>query len=207
MNRLTLPLGTLVNMLTVVVGSALGLYFQQSFPPAVKQITFQGLGLVTLVLGMRLAFKSDNLLVMIFSTLAGGIMGVLLGLAAFFENAAANLQALLQIESATFVQGLTTAFILFCVGSMTMVGALNEGLKADRSLLYTKSVLDGFASIALASVYGVGVLFSILPMLIFQGGITLLPTRRYHCRNRRGGRGDDSGYWAQPVRAEAGAGE
>ena len=78
------------------------------------------------------------------------------------------------IKNERFTEGLITTFILFCVGSLTIVGALEEGLRGDPTLLYTKSVLDGFSSIVFASVYGIGVLFSAFPLIIFQGGITLL---------------------------------
>ncbi len=90
------------------------------------------------------------------------------------ESLATTLKDKIHIGEASFVEGLITAFLLFCVGSMTSVGALNEGLSADRTLLLTKSLLDGFTSIALASVYGVGVLFAVVPLFLVQGGLTLL---------------------------------
>ena len=85
-----------------------------------------------------------------------------------------RINALSSIQEARFVEGLITAFLLFCIGSMTILGALNEGLEGDRKLLMVKSLLDGVSSIAFASSYGWGVLFSIFPMLFFQGGITVL---------------------------------
>jgi len=169
-----MPIGTFVNVATVVAGSMVGLLLRQRFPAAIKTIIFQSVGLATLVLGMQMALENDNFLVLIFSLLIGGILGELLKLDVRLDGLATALKHMLRVGDARFTEGLITAFLLFCVGSMTIVGALNEGLSADRTLLLTKSILDGFTSIALASVYGVGVLFSALPLLLLQGGITLL---------------------------------
>jgi len=84
------------------------------------------------------------------------------------------LKSMVGASDSDFTEGLITAFLLFCIGSMTIVGALEEGLSKDRNLLYIKSTLDGFTAIALTATYGIGVLFSIIPMLFFQGGITVL---------------------------------
>ncbi|MEM1220916.1 MAG: DUF554 family protein, partial [Bacteroidota bacterium] len=84
------------------------------------------------------------------------------------------IKASLGIEDGQFTTGLITAFLLFCIGSITIVGAIEEGIQGKRELLYIKSTLDGITSIALAATYGIGVLFSIFPMLLFQGGITIL---------------------------------
>lgn len=169
-----MPIATFINMLAVLMGGSIGLLLKHRFPEPIKVITFQALGLVTIVIGLQMALKVENLLIMIFSLILGGISGELLQLDRRFEQAGEYLKRQVGSKDSRFVEGLTTAFLLFCVGSLTIVGALDEGLRGDRDLLYTKSVLDGFASIALASVYGIGVIFSIIPMLIFQGGITLL---------------------------------
>ncbi len=169
-----MPVGTLINVATVLIGSTLGLLLRRRFPQAIQAIIFQSVGLATLVLGVQMALEGENFLVLIFSLIIGGIVGELLHLDVWVESLATTLKDKIHIGEATFVEGLITAFLLFCVGSMTIVGALNEGLSADRTLLLTKSLLDGFTSIALASVYGVGVLFAVVPLFLVQGGLTLL---------------------------------
>ncbi|MEM1123501.1 MAG: DUF554 domain-containing protein [Bacteroidota bacterium] len=174
-----LPLGTFINMLTVIVGSVIGLYLQQSFPPNIKAIVFQGIGLATLLIGIQMSLKlSDGyLLILIFSLIIGGIIGELLHLDVRLQNLGDWLKNTLSIGDEKFTEGLITASLLYCVGSMTIVGSIEEGISGNRELLMIKSTLDGVSSIAFASSYGIGVLFSIFPMLFIQGGITLLAGR------------------------------
>ncbi len=175
-----MPIGTIVNTVAVIVGSLLGLLLHENLPEKIKTIVFQALGLCTLVIGMQMALKAQNLLVLIFSLLIGGIIGEFINLDGLVERLSNFFKTKIKSKDEKFTEGLVTAFLIFCVGSMTIVGAINEGLKADRTLLYTKSILDGFTSIALASTFGVGVLFSAIPLLIFQGGITLLALQFQH---------------------------
>lgn len=173
----TLPIGTFFNMLAVLLGSLIGLAFRNQFPDRIKEITFKGLGLITLVIGMQMALNIQNPLLVIFSILIGGIMGELLRLEERINQSGDWLKKKIGSKEEGFTDGLVTAFLLFCVGSVTILGALDEGIRGDRTLIYTKTMLDGFASIALSTVYGTGVLFSILPMLIFQGGLTVLASQ------------------------------
>ena len=169
-----MPIGSLVNMLAVIVGSLFGLLLGQRFPENIRRISIKGIGLCTLLIGTQMALKVENILLVILSILLGGILGEFLNLQSKFEQLGDQLKKRLPIKNERFTEGLITTFILFCVGSLTIVGALEEGLRKDPTLLYTKSVLDGFSSIVFASVYGIGVLFSAFPLIIFQGGITLL---------------------------------
>lgn len=173
--KTNLPIGTFVNMLTVTVGSIIGLFLQQSFPENIKAITFEAIGLGTILLGILMSIKlpPNYVLILIFSLILGGVFGEMIQLDQGLIQAGDAVKALLNIESGNFTEGLLTAFILFCIGSMTIVGAIEEGVQGKRDLLIIKSLLDGITSIALASTYGVGVLFSIVPMLLLQGGITL----------------------------------
>ncbi len=163
-------------MATVTVGSLLGLMLQNILDPDLQAMVFQAIGLATLVIGMRMCLQLDGryLLGFIFSLMIGAIIGQWLGVDTLLANSSEALKATMSIESSLFSEGLVTAFILFCVGSMTIVGAIEEGIEGKRELLYAKSLLDGISSIAFAATYGIGVLFSILPMLIFQGGLTVL---------------------------------
>ncbi len=177
-----LPIGTFINMATVTIGSLLGMYLQNSFPPNINAIIFQAIGLGTILIGMQMSFKIPDgyLLILIFSLIGGGILGELIHLDVFFQNTSEWLKNSLHISNEKFTEGLITAFLLFCIGSMTIVGAIEEGISGKRELLMVKSLLDGVTSIAFASTYGIGVLFSILPMLLFQGGMTVLAVQLQH---------------------------
>ena len=172
-----MPIGSIVNALTVILGSSIGLLLRKRFPENIKAIIFEGVGLGTLVLGMKMAFQVEDFLIFIFSLIFGGIIGELVHLETRMEAMGDALKAKIKTQDTRFTEGLVTAFLIFCIGSMTFVGAINEGLSGDRTLILTKAILDGFTSIALASVYGVGVLFSALPLFIIQAGLTLLATQ------------------------------
>lgn len=168
-------IGSVVNAATVVAGSLLGMLVRQRLPERIKAIIFQAVGLATLVLAMQMALQVEgDFLILIFSLIFGGIVGELIRLDSRLEAFGDALKRRIRIKNDRFTEGLVTAFLIFCVGSMTFVGALNEGLSGDRTLILSKAILDGFTSIVLASVYGVGVLFSALPLFIVQAGLTLL---------------------------------
>ena len=173
-----MPVGSIVNATTVIVGSIIGILIHKSLPERIKGIIFQAVGLATLVLAMQMSLQEGgDFLILIFSLILGGILGEGLKLDARLDAFGDALKSRIEIKNDRFTEGLVTAFLIFCVGSMTFVGALNEGLSGDRTLIFTKSILDGFTSIVLASVYGVGVLFSALPLFIVQAGLTLLASQ------------------------------
>lgn len=192
MNRLTLPIGTFINMATVVLGSLLGLWLQNIFPARIEAIIFQAIGLGTLLIGLQMALKAPDgyLLELIFSLVIGGIIGELLHFDQQLNQFGEALKGLFQIGDGRFTEGLITAFLLFCIGSMTIVGAIEEGLQGKRELLLVKATLDGISSIAFAATYGIGVLFSIVPMLLLQGGITVLASVLGRTKNAEKGAGD-----------------
>lgn len=177
-----LPIATFVNVLTVSIGSLLGLWLQQLFSENFEQIIFQAIGLGTLVIGVQMALKVPEgyMLIFIVSLIIGGVIGEALGVQTALNNLSDLLKNSLSIGDAQFTEGLVTAFLLFCVGSMVIVGAIEEGVQGKRDLLLIKSILDGVASIALTAAYGVGVWFSVIPLLLFQGGLTLLAGRIHH---------------------------
>ena len=173
------PIATFVNMLTVAVGSILGLLLQSVFNEDIQGIVFQAVGLGTILIGLKMALRLPDgyMLIFIFAMILGGITGEVLGLAEWMSGLSDQLKSFVGASDSNFTEGLITAFLLFCIGSMTIVGALEEGLNKNRSLIYVKSTLDGFTAIALTASFGIGVLFSIIPMLIFQGGITVLAVK------------------------------
>jgi len=166
--------GTLVNAAAVLVGSGIGLLAGARLPERLQRIITTGLGLATLLIGLQMAFKVENLLVVIASLVVGGVCGELVNIEGGLERAGARLQDLARSQSSTFVTGFVTASLVFCVGPMTIVGAIQEGTGGSATLLYTKSLLDGAAAVAFASSLGVGVSFAALTVLVYQGLLTLL---------------------------------
>lgn len=174
-----LPIGTLVNVVTILLGSLIGVWLEQSFPTNIKAIAFQAIGLISLLIGIQMSLKLPEgyLLLAIISMVLGGIVGEIMHLDTLLNGLAENLKTTLDIDDVQFTEGLITASLLFSIGSMVIVGAIEEGVKGDRTLLLVKSMLDGVSSIVFASTYGIGILFSIFPVLLIQGGITLLARR------------------------------
>jgi hypothetical protein len=168
------PLGTLVNVAAIIAGGLAGLVLHDRLPARVKSIVFQGLGLCVLVIGMQMALTMREPLIVIFSVLLGGITGAALRLEQGFERLGDWLKARVKSKNAAFTDGMVTASLIYCIGSLAILGAFDEGLRGDPTILFTKSMLDGFASIALAASYGLGVLFSAIPVFVYQYSLTLL---------------------------------
>ena len=169
-----IPLGTLFNVLTVILGGSIGLFLKRYINPELNKKVFFIIGLFTVVLGLNMSLKNIDFIVMLLSIVLGTLLGEWGNFSdkiSYFIN---KLKNKLNLQSDTFSEGIITAFFLFCVGSMTIVGAIDEGLGKSPTILYTKSIMDGISSIILASTLGAGVLFSVIPMIAFQGGITIL---------------------------------
>ena len=166
--------GTFVNIAAVLVGGGLGLLVGGRLPERVRGIITDGLGLATILIGVRLALKADNMLIVIGSLVAGGLLGEWWNLERGLEDVGAWLKARTGSGEGRFVTGFVTASLVYCVGPMTIVGSIQAGIDGNVEVLYAKSMLDGAASVAFASSLGVGVLFSSLTVLVVQGGLTLL---------------------------------
>lgn len=171
--------GTLLNIATVLLGGTIGLLFGARIPERFKSTVIAGMGLFTFAMGMQMFLKTENPLIV----LGALILGALLGEWWKIEDGLKNLGAILEKRfarddsaegSARFIRGFLTASLLFCVGPMTILGAIQDGLTGNYELLAVKSVLDGFAALAFSSTLGVGVLFSSVIILVYQGGISLL---------------------------------
>jgi uncharacterized membrane protein YqgA involved in biofilm formation len=169
--------GTIVNTATVLLGSTLGLLIGSRLSDKIKTMVMHALGLSTLLIGMQMAFKTENILFVIGSLVVGGIIGELVGLEEWLESLGEFIKKKVKSESGNFVLGFVTASLVFCIGPMTIVGSIQDGVSGDAGLLFAKSVLDGFASLIFASTLGVGVVFSSLTVLIFQGALTILGSK------------------------------
>ena len=180
--------GTIINILTVLVGGILGLIFGARLPERVRQTVIAGLGLFTAAIGIQMFLKTENPIIVLGSLLVGGLLGEWWGIedglrrfGAFLEKRFTRQKTVGEVsmgevnpQGSRFIRGFLTASLVFCVGPMTILGSIQDGLAGDYSLLAIKSVLDGFAALAFASTLGLGVLFSTLVILFYQGGISLL---------------------------------
>ena len=173
--------GTLINIGTVLAGTLIGVTVGSRLPEGMRQRVLAGLGMVTLVIGVDLALawgrddtSQSTPLYVLGGVLIGGIIGEALGIERRLEALGDKVQARLSSsEGSTVSEGFVSASLLFCVGSLTVVGSIQDGLTGDYQTLATKAVLDGFAAIALAATLGWGVGLSVVTILIVQGGITL----------------------------------
>jgi len=170
--------GTLLNIATVLIGGVIGSLFGARIPEQLKSTVISGMGLFTAAMGLQMFLNTENPLIVLGALLIGTLLGEwwrieegLHRLGEFLERKFSREE---EDGSNKFVRGFLTASLLFCVGPMTILGSIQDGLTGDYNLLAVKSVLDGFASMAFASTLGVGVLFSTIIILIYQGGISLL---------------------------------
>lgn len=168
--------GTLINAAAIIVGSLIGIGLHTKLPERIVKIVFQGIGLFTLFIGFYMGMKTNNLFLMIISIVTGGIIGEWINIDKYVNLFGDKVKTKFKSKNSKFTEGLVTAFLLFCMGSVTILGAIEEGLGGEPNLLLAKSVLDGVSSIALAAAMGFGVAFSVIPLLIYQGGLTILAT-------------------------------
>ena len=169
--------GTVINVITVVAGGTLGTLLGERLPSRIRRIIMQGVGLVTLAVGMSMAITTKNFLLVLISIVIGGILGEWWRLEErldragnWLETKAARFPFLARGE---FTKGFVTASLVFCVGPMTILGSIQDGLSGDYTLLSIKSALDGFSSLAFAASMGMGVTFAAITVLVYQGILTL----------------------------------
>lgn len=170
--------GTLINIATVLVGGFLGVLLSGRLPERLRHTVVSGLGLFTLAYGLQLFLTTQNALVVLGAVLIGALLGEWWRIEDGLEWLGTALERRFTHgtieQGSTFVRGFLAASLVFCVGPMTILGSIQNGLTGDYSVLAVKAILDGFAALAFASSLGVGVLFSTLVILVYQGGLTLL---------------------------------
>jgi uncharacterized membrane protein YqgA involved in biofilm formation len=168
-----LLLGTATNVAAIILGSIFGLLLRRRLPRRFTIILTQGLGLVTALIGIRMMIATENVLVVLLSIVAGGVVGELFQIERKLDAFGVGIEKKLSKRRGTFAKAFVTSSLLYCVGPLAILGALQDGLRGDFTLLLTKSGLDGIASVAFASTLGIGVLFSALPVLAYQGSLTI----------------------------------
>ncbi len=171
-------IGTLINVVAVVIGSLLGIFFGARLSEHLKTTIISGMGLFTTAIGIQMFLKTENALVVLGALLTGALLGEWLRIEDRIESLGVWLEKRFSGSSeggsSRFVRGFLSASLLYCTGPMAVLGSISDGLRGDYLTLSIKSVLDGFISIAFASTLGIGVMFSALPVFVYQGGISLL---------------------------------
>ena len=166
--------GTLVNSGAILAGSFVGLAVGRHISERLKNIVMQALGLSVMLIGLQMALTGKDIIMTIGCLLIGAVTGELINIEKWLERMAERLKARFRSDSSTFVQGFVSSSLLYLTGAMMIVGSIQDGTVGDPHTLYVKSLLDGVASVALASSLGVGVAFSAFAVLVVQGAITLM---------------------------------
>ncbi|MFZ5827695.1 MAG: DUF554 domain-containing protein [Bacillota bacterium] len=166
-------LGTLVNAATVIIGGALGSLVIPRVPDHVRTSTMQALGLGTMLIGLQMAWATQEMLLVLISLAVGTIAGELWRIDDRLQNLAGRLERWPWTQRGGFAKAFVQTTLLFCVGAMTITGSLQDGLMGDPSILYAKAVLDGVAAVMFGSVMGPGVMLAAIPILLYQGALTL----------------------------------
>jgi len=178
-------LGTIVNMLAIIAGGGLGLWIKGGLKQKIQDTLMQACGLATIFIGVEGtlsgmftvtngSLETSGTLLLISSLVIGGLIGEVIDLEEKMDHLGEKLKVLVKVQSDTkFVDGFVTATLVVCVGAMAVVGSIQDGLTGDPSMLYTKALLDGIIILIFASVFGIGAIFSAVPLGIYQGMITL----------------------------------
>lgn len=168
--------GVVVNIVAIIAGSVLGLVFKKFIKQSYKETIMDGLALTVIIMGIMNAIESNHFLVVIVSIVLGSLIGEVIDLEDKINRFADILCARFdksECEESTFAEGFVTTTLIFCVGAMAILGSLESGLSGDHSTLFAKSILDGVASVIFASTLGIGVMFSIIPVFLYEGGMVL----------------------------------
>ncbi|KGX93684.1 membrane protein [Pontibacillus halophilus JSM 076056 = DSM 19796] len=167
--------GAIVNGVGIVVGTTLGLVLHK-IPEKVKETAMHGIGLAVILIGLQMAIQSQSIIVVLVSLLLGAVVGEGLNIEGKIERLGNWLESKTKSES-NVSKGFMTSSLIFVIGAMSIVGALDSGIRGDHSVLFTKSILDGFVALILTTTLGIGVIFSVVPVVMYEGLIALFATQ------------------------------
>ncbi|WP_337019433.1 DUF554 domain-containing protein [Oceanobacillus massiliensis] len=171
--------GTLINGAFIIAGSVLGLFFTK-IPERYKETVMQGIGLAVILIGLQMALVTDQIIIVLLGLLSGAIIGEFIHLEDGLNRLGSWLGSKFTADPGSdfsVAQGFITATLIFCIGAMSILGALDSGIRGDHEVLITKGVIDGFTALVLTTTLGFGVVFSVIPVILYQGGIALLATQ------------------------------
>lgn len=167
-------LGTMVNVVAIISGALLGIIIRNGIKEDYKNTVMDGIGLSVVVIGIMGGIKAQNITLVIASIVLGSILGEVIGIEKKLNSLGDKMEKSFGKGDSNFSKGFVTASLVYCIGAMAIVGSLESGLMNNHNTLFAKSVLDGISAIIFASTLGIGVAFSAIPVLIYQGSITLL---------------------------------
>ncbi|ABO51819.1 protein of unknown function DUF554 [Desulforamulus reducens MI-1] len=166
--------GTIVNAAAIIAGTALGLMFRKGISESINNTVMSGIGLAVALIGFKMALKTENELIVILSLVLGGIMGELLNIEGWLARTGTYLESRVGGNGQGEVaKAFVTTSLIYCVGAMGIMGALEDGITGNATTLYAKSLLDGTTAVVFTTTMGFGVVFSAIPVFIYQGAITL----------------------------------
>lgn len=166
-------LGIIINSCAVIAGGAIGILLQKGVSPRIQTALFQLIGVITIAMGIEMVCEMENLIIIVGGLIVGTWLGTWWNLDKQTERLGEWLKRKIRSNNQRFTEGLVTAFLLFCIGPMTILGGIQEGLGVSRDLILTKSILDFISSIIFASTFGIGVIFSVIPLFIIEAALVL----------------------------------
>ncbi|MEN1966540.1 DUF554 domain-containing protein [Lentibacillus sp. N15] len=170
--------GTIVNGICIIVGSLIGVFFTK-IPERYKETVMQAIGLVVILIGLQMAFQADVIVILLVSLLSGALIGEWLHIEEWLNQLGEWIGSKFRTKGDNFsvAQGFVTASLIFGIGAMSILGALDSGLRGDHEILITKGVIDGFTALVLTTTLGFGVIFSVIPVVLYEGLVALLATQ------------------------------
>ena len=166
--------GNIINAVSIIVGGLIGTFFHRTLPQRFQTIVFQGIGLFVLVLGISMSIKMEHVLASVSAILLGGLAGEALSIDKQVNKFGEWLKRTLKFKSEKFTNAFVSSSLIYCTGAMAVLGAIEEGIGNFPTILLTKAAMDGFISIIIGTTLGIGVIFSAIPVALYQGTITLI---------------------------------
>ncbi|GAB6276046.1 MAG: DUF554 domain-containing protein [Rectinema sp.] len=168
-------IATVINVAAIILGSLIGLLIRKGIKDEYRKVVFTAAGMTSLTIGIQMVLKTTHILAFALALMIGGLVGTMLDIEGGIERLGERLKARFASKSeGAFAAGFLNGSILFCTGAMAILGSFKAGTEGDYSLIFTKTVLDGFVSIIFASAMGIGVAFSALTVFVYQGALTVL---------------------------------
>ncbi|MFM1653493.1 DUF554 domain-containing protein [Brevibacillus sp. B_LB10_24] len=174
-------IGTLVNAAAIIAGAVIGKLLSR-IPDGIRKTVMQGLGLAVVFLGLQMSFKTQNFLLLIISLVIGSILGEIIRIEHYLNVAGQWLESKAgdPNKGGSIATGFVNATLVYCIGAMAVLGAMDSGLRGNHDILFTKAMIDGFSSVIFTSTMGIGVAFAAIPVLLYQGAIAILSTQIYN---------------------------
>lgn len=167
-------LGTIVNSLAIVVGGLIGFFFKNIIPPKLSDSLLKASAMAVIAVGIKLSLVGEDLTLMIVAIILGTLIGELIDIEGRLDNLGAMVESKFKNKESNITQGFVSCTLVYCVGSMAIVGSIQSGLTGNHEILFSKAVLDGIISITMAVSMGIGVVFSSISVFLYQGSITIL---------------------------------